>query len=280
MAQLPDNDHQPAINVTDSGSAYPQYLLSPPPNSAFSSNPSRSSSSTRQNRNNQQAQPAAPARIRSPVRQDPSIPQLWRQGPPARSRRPYKLHNKDCGARYDSCGLIAKRDHKLLSEIWGSQQCLVTSLLAVSYYFRCNVIHKKGAMPKEDVRAIFETTICRWPFSLHELLKRYCMRTRQLGDRNLDDLNFWKVGKDEMDAFTKWLKDIGSFDAGGKAFELWRFGTDPKGKPILKVNANEINLNYFQLFNTIHDSLYQWRSALYGERWINHCKFATGYRMS
>ena len=121
----------------------------------------------------------------------------------------------------------------LINDLWNSEQATINAILATNYYYRMNVIHKKGSMPTSKIRAIFSAELCLWKFPLHELYKRYALRKNQLGDRNADNLNFWKVSPREIQSFTRWLKRIGSFGNAGEAFKLWSFGEDPDGKPWL-----------------------------------------------
>ena len=215
-----------------------------------------------------------------PHGQDPSDHRIYHQQPPARSRVPYNLQNRNCGTRYKSIACITRRDVQIIGDLWRSEQATINGLLAQTYYYRMNVIHSKGSKTKEEIIAIFAACLCSWKFSIHELYKRYALRKRQLNGRDVDDLNFFKIATREINSFIKWLKKIGKFENARRAFKLWKFGCDDDGKPWLMINQCEYNVNYFQLFNAIHDNLYQWRNCCYGLEWLRQCSDATGYRIS
>ena len=208
--------------------------------------------------------------------QNPDFKHLYYQQPPARSRRPYILKNKNNryirkhGIVYKSIACIRKVEAELFDYLWQSEALFIMLVLALIYHYRMNIIERRGALSDVDIAGIFDTDLCDFQFSICEIFKRYSMRRNALGNRNAAKLNFWALPAEAVKAFEDHLMSIGSFHKGGQAFTLWSIHIDNEGKHYLKLRPCEFVLNYFQLFNSVHDSLYQWRTSLYGEEWIKH----------
>ena len=217
--------------------------------------------------------------------QNPDIKPLYYQQPPPRSRRPYGLKNKNNpyirkhGIVYKSIACIRKAEVELFGDLWHSEALFIVLVLALIYHYRMNIIERYGALSNEEIGAIFDTDLCDFQFSICEIYKRYAMRGGQLGRRDVSQLNFWALPAEAVQAFENHLMNIGSFRAGGQAFTLWSIHTDDEGKRYLKLHPCEFILNYIQLFNSIHDSLYQWRTSLYGEEWIKYQSNMPGFRI-
>ena len=72
-----------------------------------------------------------------------------------------------------------------------------------------------------------------------------------------------------MDKWRNWLKRVGSWrHRAGKKHTLWTFGKDDHGLLYLKLQLNEVTLNYLQLLNAIYDSLIAWRELDHGPAYI------------
>ena len=84
-----------------------------------------------------------------------------------------------------------------------------------------------------------------------------------------------------MDQFITWLENLATFKhSAGDAFTLWRIGQAKDGKPFLKLNPCEFTLNYVQLFNAMHDSIYQWKNSLSGLEWLHKAHGTPGFHLS
>ena len=202
--------------------------------------------------------------------------ELFYQQPPARSRRPYNLHNKDCGVKYKSTAKVTKADMKLVNNLFRAEVFEILVLLSVIYHCRNNTIPGPNQLTQNEIRGIFDCDIIDYQFSLNELYKRYAMRKGVLYGRDVTNLNFWNLYDGEVIQFMSYLNELSYFEEAPE-FKLWTFGKDDEGKWFLKLKANRIILNYFQLFNAIHDSLYQWRSTPHGEQWINSAAKAPSF---
>ena len=193
---------------------------------------------------------------------------LFYQPPPARSRRPYNLHNTECGVRYKSTAKLTKADMILITDfLMKSNVFEILMLLSVIYHSRNNTIHGPNQLSQNAIRGIFGCDLIDYQFSLNELYKRFTMRKGILYGRDVNNLNFWKLPQKEVIRFMDYLDALSYFDAAPE-FKLWTFGKDEDGKLFLKLKPNRIVLNYFQFFNSLHDSLYQWRNTPHGEQWI------------
>ena len=193
---------------------------------------------------------------------------LFYQTPPARSRRPYNLHNTECGVRYKSTAKLTKADMVLITDyLLKSNVFEILMLLSVIYHSRNNTIHGPNQLSQNEIRGIFGCDLIDYQFSLNELYKRFTMRKGILYGRDVNQLNYWKLPQKEIVRFMDYLDRLSYFDAAPE-FKLWTFGKDEDGKLFLKLKANRIVLNYFQFFNSLHDSLYQWRTTPHGEQWI------------
>lgn len=215
--------------------------------------------------------------------QNSQDPTLYYQQPPARSRKPYNLHNtKKAGVPYKSTACITRHESFMIYTCLSSPQGFVMQVLLGIYHYRMNNVQSANHMTPAELRALFEIDLCEFPFSVHEIYKRYTMRKGKLGRwRNKDDLAWWRLPDDEMKMFISWLEDIAYWKSAGPAFILWRIGRNADdGKPWLKINASEFTLNFVQLFNSLHDSIYQWKNCLWGEDFLKSIKDAQSYYIS
>ena len=202
--------------------------------------------------------------------------ELFYRTPPARSRRPYSLHNTECGVKYKSVARLIKADVKLLAVLFGGEVFQILMVLGVIYHSRNNTIPGPNQLSQNQIRGIFDCDIIDYQFSLNEVYKRYTMRKGVLGGRDVNDLNFWKLPQNEIVRFMEYLNGLNYLDAA-PGFKLWTFGRDQEEKWFLKLKPDRIILNYFQLFNALHDSLYQWRDTPHGEHWIRSSAKFRGY---
>ena len=210
--------------------------------------------------------------------QDCQNPDLYYQHPPARSRRPYNLYNtKKAGVTYRGAPVIGAQDGKLIMHLLRSEHTFVIMTLLCMYHYRMHNVHGKDAMSIHEIRALFQISLCDFPFSLHELYKRYAMRKGRLHGRELKDLDFQSLSNETINSFRNWLESISYWKSAGPAFMLWRLGVDDDGKPWLKLNPSELTLNLIQLINVLHDNLYQWKCCLWGVDWIESTLEAAPY---
>ena len=223
------------------------------------------------NRHPGTAQPPLKYSASKPAPLGPS-PNTYYQQPPARSRRPYKLYNKDCGVHYKSVAKLTKADTRSIRGLLNAEVFDVLAQLGVMYHCRNNTIPGPNQLSLGQIRGIFDCDLTDYQFSVNEIYKRYAMRKGYCRGRDVADLNFWNLANGEIERFMEYLDRLSKFPRIPD-FKLWTFGKDDEGKWYLKIKANEITVNYFQLFNALHDSLYQWKAALFGDEWI---EFAAG----
>ena len=278
-----DNNQSPRPTLTATPRySYPISFISPPNPSGSNIDPSSSSPNPppMPEERNVSIVNRKPAKTR--YGQDALNPSLYHQQPPIRKRVPYNLHNKQkAGVPYKSCACITVKDNKLMNALLDSQQALLIEVLLCMYHFRMNNVHSAGAMSQSEIKALFEIEICEYPFSCHELYKRYAMRRGKLYGKEVDDLNFWNLPTEEMNSWTAWLAKCGTFRyQSEEAQVLWNIGKDVNGLPVLKLAPCEFTLNYIQLFNAMHDNLYQWKCALFGVEYIRRACHVPAFYLS
>ena len=199
----------------------------------------------------------------------PSQEECYKQ-PPATIRQPAKLYNKDCGVEYKSCGAVAKADAILFNDLLNCEQMSMMQVICSMYHYRMNTIPARNKLSQGAIRGIFGCHIMDYQFSLNELYKHVAMRKRAIGHKSVGNYNFWLLPPHDLKKFRRWLQKIGSWSAGvGKQkYNLWSLGMDNDGKFYLKLQFNQMTLNFIQLINVMHDSLTSWRILTPGASYI------------
>ena len=180
--------------------------------------------------------------------------------PPARSRAPTNLLNKDCGARYRSCGKITRKGLNFLNIFLNTELYVLCTVLCTIYHNRNNTIQKSSSKDtisdkdrKAKIKAIFNCTIYNYRFSVNEIYKRYLIRKGAIRKLDQAEYNFWNLSEKERKKWTDWLVNMGKVKKVNKALWIVRSGKDNKW--FLKFTDSTLALAIIQTTNALHDSL-------------------------
>ena len=204
----------------------------------------------------------------------------YEQPPPITAREPEILYNGDVGGHYKGVGCLTKARHNKLMNWMISPQWQLFSVMATMYFFRNNTIHNAKHLTPAQIRGIFSTEITKWHFSLECVWKRLLMRQGHITKETAHRYKIFALAPSELFTFRDWMREIGTFERGGKPFELFEFGADETGKEFVRIRATHVTLTYIQTINAVHDALAQFEDLYLGDeylRWVpyapfyNHC---------
>ena len=133
------------------------------------------------------------------------------------------------------------------------------------YYNRKNLIYGPRQRSKAQIKAIFETALLDFKFSVNELYKRYLLRKSDLGHNKVEDFDWWALPVHELQRFKDHLLDLGNAD-----YNLFSFGADANGNMYVQLAKNPVTLCYIQMINGLYDALQQWNLVDGAEEWWNH----------
>lgn len=228
--------HETAFAPSSHPPPYAQSAPHPPPcqSPAVSSPPSAY---------NQSASHPPPRQSPPPHQSSPLS--SWEQKPPAMNRTPKVLYNKSCGTRYIGIGNVTALHHSLFEKAACSETMLFFQVLTCIFYYRCNMVSRKGCMSPQNIRQLFGTGIERFKFSLNEIYKRMLVRMNKIESGQLKEFKWWDLPQWELDNVREYINRIGTFIAkDGKVHKLFEFGADENGKQWMRIRPGPIPL-YF-----------------------------------
>lgn len=188
--------------------------------------------------------------------------QSYQHGVPPADHCPTGLKNKSQKYKpYQACTDFPRKMYEAALGFLGSETAVILSVIMTSYRSRYNSIAHAHHCSAEEINHLYSTYLVDYKMPLHELLKRYLIRTGALTQDQANCMAFDDLADngEALTNFSKHVSKAGYIDYRGKMEMLFMVNMDPHdGKRHVMLAQNACIKRFVQLMNSIGDAISQW----------------------